>query len=62
MEQVRDFEGKLGDAHIEHEIEIYAGAPHSFFDRSYAEHADACEDAWRRVLGFLGRVGTALTR
>jgi len=62
VEQVRVFERKLSDAHVEHEIEIYAGAPHSFFDRSYAEHADACEDAWRRVLGFLGHVGTSPTR
>ena len=24
----------------------------AMFSRSYDEHADACEDAWRRVLGF----------
>jgi dienelactone hydrolase len=27
----------------------YAGAPHSFFDRRFEEHAEASEDAWRRV-------------
>jgi carboxymethylenebutenolidase len=37
----------------EHEIVVYPGAPHSFFDRKYDEHADACTDAWRRVLDFL---------
>ena len=26
------------------------------------EHAEACEDAWRRVLGFLQHVGASLTR
>ena len=29
------------------------GAPHSFFDRRYEDYAEACEDAWRRMLGFL---------
>jgi carboxymethylenebutenolidase len=33
----------------------YEGAPHSFFDRKYEEFADASEDAWRRVLGYLER-------
>ena len=28
-------------------------APHSFFDRSFAEHKAECGDAWRRVLGFV---------
>ena len=36
-----------------HEIVVYPGAPHSFFDRRFEEHADACADAWRRVLAFL---------
>ena len=34
-------------------IVIYPGAPHSFFDRRFEEHAEACADAWRRVLAFL---------
>ena len=38
---------------------VYAGAPHSFFDRSYAEHADACSDAWQRMLGFIGASTTS---
>jgi carboxymethylenebutenolidase len=41
---------------VEHEIKVYPGAPHSFFDRKYDEFAEACEDAWRRVLAFLGSV------
>ncbi len=36
------------------ESHTYPGAPHSFFDRSFAEHQDACQDAWRRILTFLG--------
>ena len=50
--QVRQFEAGLEQAGVQHEIVIYPGAPHSFFDRRYEEHAEACEDAWRRVLGF----------
>ena len=38
---------------VEHEIVIYPGAPHSFFDRKQEEFADASTDAWTRVLDFL---------
>jgi carboxymethylenebutenolidase len=51
---VEAFEARLGDAGIDHEIHVYPGAPHSFFDRKFDEHAEAAEDAWRRVLSFLG--------
>ena len=37
------------------EAVIYAGAPHSFFDRSYDEHAGACDDAWSRILNFIAK-------
>ena len=52
-DHVEAFERALQDAGAPHEIVSYPGAPHSFFDRSYTEHAEASEDAWRRVLGFL---------
>ena len=52
-EQLEAFERSLAEAGVEHEIVTYPGAPHSFFDRRYEEHADACADAWRRVLAFL---------
>ncbi len=55
VEQVEQFDASLAAAGVEHEIHVYPGAPHSFFDRRYEEHADACEDAWRRMLGFLER-------
>jgi carboxymethylenebutenolidase len=61
-DQVQAFDSALAEAGVEHELVTYPGAPHSFFDRSYEEHAEACEDAWRRVLGFLQRVGTPLAR
>jgi carboxymethylenebutenolidase len=38
------------------ETHLYPDAPHSFFDRTYAEHAAACDDAWRRMLDFMKRL------
>ena len=57
VEQVEQFDAALTAAAIEHEIHVYPGAPHSFFDRRYEEYAEACEDAWRRTLGFLSADG-----
>jgi carboxymethylenebutenolidase len=34
---------------------IYPGAPHSFFDRTAAEHQEASSDAWRQILAFVDR-------
>ncbi|MGH2499434.1 MAG: dienelactone hydrolase family protein [Candidatus Limnocylindria bacterium] len=47
------FDRALAGRGIEHHLVTYPGAPHSFFDRSFAEHRSACDDAWRRVLGFI---------
>jgi carboxymethylenebutenolidase len=55
VEEAEAFDEALDAAAVEHEIVIYAGAPHSFFDRKFEEHAEASEDAWNRVLGFLER-------
>jgi carboxymethylenebutenolidase len=53
--QDRDaYDAALAGAGVAHETVVYDGAPHSFFDRRMAEHADACADAWRRVLSFVG--------
>ncbi len=49
------FDEALGRAGVEHEFVTYPHAPHSFFDVKYAEHAEACQDAWRRVLEFIRR-------
>ena len=47
------FDEALGAAKLPHQIKTYAGAPHSFFDRSFNEHKSECDDAWRRVLAFM---------
>ena len=55
VEDVRTFERALEAAGVEHEVAIYDGAPHSFFDRKFEEFAAASEDAWGRVLAFVAR-------
>jgi carboxymethylenebutenolidase len=52
-----EFDKALSAAGVEHEVVIYPGAPHSFFDRKYAEFAADSEDAWNRVLEFVERYG-----
>jgi carboxymethylenebutenolidase len=52
-EQSQDFDRKLTAAGVPHESHVYEGAPHSFFDRGFAQWKDACDDAWRRMLEFV---------
>jgi carboxymethylenebutenolidase len=52
-EKVEEFRRALEGAGVEHEIVVYEGAPHSFFDRAFEAHREACVDAWRRVLAFI---------
>lgn len=54
-ESIEAFGKALDDAGIDNELKIYDGAPHSFFDRSFVEHAEACDDAWTRILSFIER-------
>jgi len=55
VEDVEAFDEALDEARVEHEVLIYPGAPHSFFDRKHDEFAAESEDAWRRVLEFIER-------
>jgi carboxymethylenebutenolidase len=54
-EENLEFERALRQAGKEYELVEYEGAPHSFFDRKQEEFADASEDAWGRVVEFIGR-------
>jgi len=56
-EDTAAFKAALDSAGIANEFKTYDGAPHSFFDRSHEEWADASADAWTRVLGFIRRYG-----
>jgi len=55
VDVVQEFERALEEAGVEHEIAIYDGAPHSFFDRKFEEFADASADAWDRTLAFVAQ-------
>ena len=50
---VQGFDAALKKAGIKHDMKVYEGAPHSFFDRRQAEHQAASDDAWERVLHFV---------
>jgi len=47
------FDKALAERFVPHHLHTYPGAPHSFFDRTYAQYRRECDDAWRRMLGFM---------
>ncbi len=47
------FDTACKKARVKHDMKVYAGAPHSFFDRKYTEFAEASADAWKRVQSFV---------
>ena len=52
-EDVQAFRQALDSAGVPNEVVAYDGAPHSFFDRSFAQYQEESDDAWRRILGFI---------
>ena len=54
-QDIEEFDAALGAADVEHEVVVYPGAPHSFFDRKYEQFATESEDAWNRTLAFIER-------
>lgn len=55
LDQVEELRRAWEAAGIPHEVVVYPGAPHSFFDRRYEEYAQESADAWRRCLEFIRR-------
>ena len=53
LDAVEGVRAALEAAGTPHEVVVYPGAPHSFFDRRYEEFAEDSADAWRRVLEFI---------
>ena len=53
------FDEALTAAGIEHEVVVYDGAPHSFFDRRQEDYAKQSADAWERTLAFIERHSAA---
>jgi len=43
-------DARAGGADVE--LHVYPDAPHSFFDRAFAEYEAECADAWQRILDF----------
>jgi carboxymethylenebutenolidase len=56
QDQIDEFDAALDEAGVEHEIHVYPGAPHSFFDKKYEEFGQESEDSWRRILRFLAGI------
>ena len=53
LDASKEFEHKLKAAGVSTEMHIYEGAPHSFFDRTFAKWKEAGDDGWRRMLAFV---------
>ncbi len=54
LEEFQKFDAELTEAGVPHRMVVYDGAPHSFFDRTFEEHREACDDSWRQILAFVG--------
>lgn len=57
LDVVDAFREALDRAGVDHEVVVYDGAPHSFFDRQQEKFAKESADAWRRVMEFFERYG-----
>jgi carboxymethylenebutenolidase len=47
------FDSACKKASVKHDVTVYPGAPHSFFDRKYEAFAQESDDAWGRTLAFV---------
>src|SRR5947207_11274895 len=53
--EVEAFADRIRQRGVEVTMQVYPDAPHSFFDRAFAEHREDCADAWHRMLAFVDR-------
>jgi carboxymethylenebutenolidase len=61
----RAFDDHLDRAGVPHEIVIYPGAPHGFFERHYLDQnrqPDTVNDVWRRLTAFFAAPGELSSR
>ena len=56
--EVEAFADRVRQRGVEADMWVYPDAPHSFFDRAFAEHREACADAWQHMLAFVDRHGS----
>ena len=50
---VDDVQQLAADAPVDAELVVFDGCPHSFFDRTAPEHAEACTKAWGHITDFV---------
>jgi len=55
VETVAQFADSVRAVGTEAEMTVFEGMPHSFFDRTYADHAPQCAQAWDVMLSFMDR-------
>jgi carboxymethylenebutenolidase len=53
VETVAAFADQVRAAGPPAQLVVFDGMPHSFFDRTFAEHMSACDRAWREMLSFM---------
>jgi len=51
--QIDEFDQVLAKSNVEHQIVVFPGAPHSFFDRKQEQFAKESAEAWRLTLQFI---------
>jgi carboxymethylenebutenolidase len=52
---IAEFDRALEGAGVDHRFVTYPDAPHSFFDRKWAEFGEASDAAWAGILRFTGQ-------
>ncbi len=52
VEETEKFANAVRERGVDVRMQVYEDAPHSFFDRTFDQYGDACDDAWRRILEF----------
>ena len=55
VDEVEQFAKQVQESGVDAELHVYPDAPHSFFDRASDDYRNECDDAWRRVIGFIDR-------
>jgi carboxymethylenebutenolidase len=53
--EVEAFADRVRAQGVEVAMTVYPDAPHSFFDRTFAQYRDECADAWHQMLAFVDR-------
>jgi carboxymethylenebutenolidase len=58
VEAVEAFAAEARANGVTVDLHVFPGAPHSFFDRTFGEHVEACEKSWQLMLDFIDRNST----